>query len=64
MERDHSFFLQLHEKKSFHQILVKINEKASEKNKKIIWDYIERLRLLCIKYFENDEEKRICLDKR
>ena len=25
---------------------------ASNENKQIIWDYIQRLRLLCIKYFE------------
>lgn len=25
---------------------------ASPENKKIIWDYIQRLRLLCIKYYE------------
>ena len=57
-KRDEQFLINLHKNKRYHQMLLDLNQKASENNRKIIWDYIEGLRLLCIKYFQNHEEKR------
>lgn len=35
------------------EIVKFVYKDASEENKKIIWDYIQRLRLICLKYYQS-----------
>ena len=53
MNRDADFFLQFDEiGDNPIDVLKYVYNDASEDNKKIIWDYVQRLRLLAIKYHQ------------
>jgi hypothetical protein len=51
-QRNDDFFLNMNLKKSPIRILQYIYTTASDTNKTVIWNYIDRLRLLCQKYIE------------
>ena len=59
--RDEHFFTQLFKSKTqtpFKVFLI-VYKDATEENKKIIWDYIQRLGLLCSQYFQEIELSKL-----